>query len=77
MFLVIDDNMRLCLYMLGIKLNFAVENCFALNCTLRSFVLFSQIKETHWEFKTVFYFDVQIVPLSRCFDSKLVFLNSL
>ena len=40
--------------MLRIKLNFAVENCFALNCTLRSFVLFSQIKEMHWEFKTVF-----------------------
>ena len=41
-------------FMLRIKLNLAVENCFALNCTLRSFVLFPQIKEMHREFKTVF-----------------------
>ena len=29
-----------------------VEDCFALNCTLNSFKLISQMKETHWEFKT-------------------------
>ena len=32
--------------------NFVIEDCFALNCTLNSFKLFSQMKKMHWEFKT-------------------------
>ena len=45
--------------MLRIKLNFAIENCFALNCMPRSVELFSQIKEMHWEFKTVCYVEYE------------------
>ena len=49
--------------MLRIKLDFAVEDRLALNCTLRSFVLYSQVKETHWEFKTVFIYKFDTKPL--------------
>ena len=41
--------------------NFEIEDCFALNYTLISIKLISQMRETHWEFKKWLYFDVKIV----------------